>query len=356
MVDPSAAPLVSVVMPVYKVEAYVGRAIESVLGQTLWDWELFCVDDGSPDRSGAICEEYAARDPRITVLHRANGGAPSARNAAMEIARGRYFFFMDSDDRADPDMLESMVGLAEENRADLVIAGFFIETHSGGGRPFVQVQSAGPVDCSSHGAFRQNAHRLLDRNLLYPPWNKLFRASYLRERGIRFPDTFWDDFPFNLAVIRDVERVVATPKAWYRFQRQRAESETAKYRPGMFERREEENRWLLDLYARWGTMSPEARETIARRHVERLVGCLENEASPACPRSPREKRARIRKMLAVPSARESFRHARPRSLHMRLLLLPVRMRWTWGCYLEGTLLSFVRRRFGRLFARLKASR
>ena len=349
-------PLVSVIMPVYRVEAYVERAVESVRAQTLRDWELFCVDDGSPDRSGEICDRLAAADPRIRVLHQANGGAPKARNAAMELARGRYFFFMDSDDWAEPGMLEGLVALAETRRADLVVAGFYIETHAAGGRSFVQVQSAQVPPFGTRDDFRAAAHLLLDRNLLYPPWNKLYRASFLRERGIRFPETFWDDFPFNLAVIRDVERVAATPAAWYRFQRQRAESETAKYRPGMFERREEENRWLLDLYAHWGSMPPDARETIARRHVERLVGCLENEASPSCPGTPREKRARIRAMLGTPAAAESFRHARPRSLHMRLLLLPVRRRWTWACYLEGRLLSFARRRLVRLFARLKASR
>lgn len=71
---------VSVIMPVYGVEAYVGKAIESIQKQTYKNWEFFCVDDGTKDRSGEICDEYAAKDPRIKVIHKENGGAPSARN------------------------------------------------------------------------------------------------------------------------------------------------------------------------------------------------------------------------------------------------------------------------------------
>ena len=77
---------VSVIMPVYNVENYVGRAIESIQNQTLTDWEFFAVDDGTPDNSGKICDEYAAKDPRIKVIHKENGGAPSARNVAIDKA------------------------------------------------------------------------------------------------------------------------------------------------------------------------------------------------------------------------------------------------------------------------------
>ena len=79
---------VSVIMPVYKVEKFVGKAIESMLSQTLSDFEFLIVDDGTPDNSGKICDEYAQKDSRIRVFHRENGGAPSARNMAMEEARG----------------------------------------------------------------------------------------------------------------------------------------------------------------------------------------------------------------------------------------------------------------------------
>ena len=114
---------VSVIMPVYGVEKFVGKAIESIQAQTLKDFEFLIVDDGTKDHSGTICDEYAAKDPRLTVIHKENGGAPSARNAAMDIAKGKYYYFMDSDDWAEPTMLEDMVALAEKTDAQLVVTG-----------------------------------------------------------------------------------------------------------------------------------------------------------------------------------------------------------------------------------------
>ena len=108
---------VSIIMPVYKVENYVAKAIESIQNQTLTDFEFLIVDDGTPDRSGEICDQYAERDPRITVIHKENSGAPSARNIAIDMAKGKYLYFLDSDDWAEPMMLEELYNLAEINYA-----------------------------------------------------------------------------------------------------------------------------------------------------------------------------------------------------------------------------------------------
>ena len=89
-------PLISVIIPVYKVENCLSRCIESVLAQTYTNLEIILVDDGSPDRSGEICEEYAKKDNRIRVIHKANGGQSSARNAALKLVRGKYIGFIES--------------------------------------------------------------------------------------------------------------------------------------------------------------------------------------------------------------------------------------------------------------------
>ena len=89
---------ISIIMPVYKVGEYVGKAIESILAQTFTEFEFLIVDDGTPDRSGEICDQYAKKDQRIQVIHKENGGAPSARNTAIDIAQGKYVYFLDSDD------------------------------------------------------------------------------------------------------------------------------------------------------------------------------------------------------------------------------------------------------------------
>ena len=198
---------VSVIMPVYGVEDYVGGAIESIQAQTLTDWELFCVDDGSKDRSGEVCDSYAAKDPRIHVIHKENGGAPSARNVAIDKAEGKYLYFCDADDWAEKTMLEDMVSIAEENGSQLVVAGFYIDTYYSDTEKFTQCQEVPSRVFATQREFREHAHELFDQNLLYTPWNKLFLASYIKDNKLYFPQTFWDDFPFNLSVVRDLRLV-----------------------------------------------------------------------------------------------------------------------------------------------------
>ena len=115
--------LISVIVPVYKVERYLARCVDSILNQTYGNLEVILVDDGSPDNSGAICDDYARKEPRIRVIHKENGGLSSARNAGIEIARGEYFGFVDSDDWIEPDTYETMLGLATKYDAKMVCAG-----------------------------------------------------------------------------------------------------------------------------------------------------------------------------------------------------------------------------------------
>ena len=347
---------VSVIMPVYKVERYVARAIESVLAQSFTDFEFLIVDDGSPDRSGEICDEYAQKDPRIRVIHKENGGAPSARNAAMDQAAGEYVYFMDSDDWVEPDMLRDMVELARANEAQLVVTGFYIDTFYNDSDYVTETLSHPDRVYADREEFRREAYRLFDRNLLYTPWNKLYRAEYLNERGIRFPNTFWDDFPFVLRVVRDIDRVAVSSKAYYHFIRARAESETARYRDNMYEKREEEHGWLLELYDHWGGMTPEADEMIQRRYIERLLGCVENLTNAACTLTRREKCRRIKEMISTDRARYAARVARPRTALTRTALLPVKWRWARLCYLEGRYISRVKAGNVKRFATLKSKR
>ena len=117
-------PLVSVIVPCYKVEQYLPNCIDSVVNQSYDNWELILVDDGSPDKCGDICDGYAADDSRIKVLHKQNGGLSSARNAGMKVMTGEYVTFLDSDDFLHTGALKLLVGYALEKDADIVQCGF----------------------------------------------------------------------------------------------------------------------------------------------------------------------------------------------------------------------------------------
>ena len=112
---------ISIIVPVYHTAKYLHRCIESVLAQTFTDWEMLLIDDGSTDDSAIICDEYAAKDERIRVFHKENGGVSSARNLGLDHAQGEWITFIDADDWVEPEMLAKMLAKAEESDADVVI-------------------------------------------------------------------------------------------------------------------------------------------------------------------------------------------------------------------------------------------
>lgn len=348
---------ISIIMPVYKVEQYVGKAIESIQAQTLKEFEFLIVDDGSPDNSGKICDEYAERDSRIHVIHKENGGAPSARNTAIDIAKGKYMYFMDSDDWAEPTMLEDMYNLAEQNKSQLVIAGFYIDTYYSKSE-YITNDFVTEEDMVFNEAadFRKNAYKIFDKNLLYSPWNKLFLTSYLLDNNLRFPETFWDDFPFVLSVIRDIERVTVTTKQYYHFIRARAESETAAYRPNMYEKREEEHEWMLDIYRHWKVKDKDSKEMVARRYIERFIGCIENVTNSNCTLKFSEKYHQVKEMLSTHNVRWSLKFAQPRSRLMKIMLIPIKMNSAFLTLVECKVISIVKAKNVKMFATLKARR
>lgn len=116
---------ISIIVPVYNVEQYLKKCVDSILAQTFTDYELILVDDGSPDRSGAICDQYAKQDPRVHVIHKPNGGLSDARNAGIDVAQAPYLAFIDSDDYIAPEMFAMLYADITKEQADLAICGIY---------------------------------------------------------------------------------------------------------------------------------------------------------------------------------------------------------------------------------------
>lgn len=129
----SEGSLITVLVPAYKVEKYLPCCLESLINQTYKNLEIILIDDGSPDKSPEICDNYAARDGRIYVIHKQNGGSAAARNAGLDKASGAYIIFVDSDDFVHPEMLADLYRVVSRERADMAMCGFLCvgENHNG---------------------------------------------------------------------------------------------------------------------------------------------------------------------------------------------------------------------------------
>ena len=169
---------ISIIVPVYNVEKYLSRCIESILSQSFTDFELLLIDDGSRDSSGAICDEYASKDARIRVFHKENGGVSSARNLGLDNARGEYVVFIDADDIVKEQYLEHLM----YSDADLVVAG----VKSFGIREKQYVPFEGTIISMKDFLRLWNASTM---NYLYCfPIAKRFRLSIIRNHGVRFDE------------------------------------------------------------------------------------------------------------------------------------------------------------------------
>jgi len=170
-------PKVSIIVPVYKAEKYLNRCIDSILAQTFTDWELLLIDDGSPDRSGDICDEYAKKDTRIRVFHKKNGGVSSARNLGLDNVQGEYVTFVDSDDW----LLENTLTLCSSNFGKYEIVRFsmvYIESLVGDNDRKLVLPSS-----ESKNAIMQ---RILERNSLLGVCGGLYKADLFNNPSIRF--------------------------------------------------------------------------------------------------------------------------------------------------------------------------
>jgi glycosyltransferase involved in cell wall biosynthesis len=219
-------PQLSIVVPVYRVEPYLAKCIDSILAQTLSDFELILVDDGSPDRCGAICDEYAAKDPRIQVIHKANGGLSSARNAGIDIARGKYLGFVDSDDWIEPIMYATLMADLERYQADVACCS---TTMWGLGQtdPLLQPTDPArdePIELWDH----ETALRMLITERTNSAWSKLYRSDCFKE--IRFPEgRINEDFPTLLRIFSKSNRVSFNSRRLYNYYRREASITTSSF-------------------------------------------------------------------------------------------------------------------------------
>ena len=202
-------PLLSIIVPVYRVEAYLDRCVESIIAQTLDDWELILVDDGSPDRCPAMCDAWAQRDPHIRTIHKPNGGLSSARNAGLDTARGEYITFVDSDDALAPDTLRPNLDyLLSHPETDLVQYPTLWQAGSQAERS----DAAEPCLLQGREAIFNAWYD--NHPLNNSAWNKIYRARLLAD--LRYPEgRLYEDKFFMFSLLPRLQQVRLSDRGLY---------------------------------------------------------------------------------------------------------------------------------------------
>ena len=203
-------PKISIIVPVYKVEPYLRRCLESIVNQTYRNLEIIVVDDGSPDHCGAICDEYAAKDERVKAVHKANAGAASARNTGLDMASGDYIGWVDSDDWIEPQMFEVMLSGIMIYDADVAICG----REESFPNQLLQIGWKKTELLNREQAIGLLIEDDLVRSYL---WDKLWKRELFRE--IRIPQIkVYEDLAIMYPLFVKAERVVCLPDILYHYE------------------------------------------------------------------------------------------------------------------------------------------
>lgn len=201
--------MISVVLPIYNVEKFLNKSIESMLNQTYKDFELLLVDDGSPDNCHAICDEWEKKEQKIRVFHKQNGGVSTARNCGIENAKGEYILFPDPDDWVEPEYLEKLLENKEKYNADISICG-----HYHGNR--VNNPKAELTEMDTDEALEQ---LMMPDSFCGFAWNKLYNMDIIKKNNLRFDVELGmvQDLHFNVRYFQYCKKVVYDPSPVYHY-------------------------------------------------------------------------------------------------------------------------------------------
>ncbi len=213
--------LISIIVPIYNVEKYIMKCVESILGQTYRNLQIILVDDGSTDKSGEICDRYALLDSRIEVIHQKNGGLVKARKAGLEMAVGDYTGFVDGDDYIEATFYEHLLEVMEASAADFVHMGFVYEKN-GSGLLYTLPSKIIITDSDDRiGLIKKHVIAIgLGEDIWYPSiWAKLFRTSFIRDCYFCVPDnqSYGEDLLTFCRCILESKKFILEPGAEYHY-------------------------------------------------------------------------------------------------------------------------------------------
>ncbi|WP_432629603.1 glycosyltransferase family 2 protein [Brotaphodocola sp.] len=208
---------VSVIVPVYNVEKYLKECVDSILGQSWQNYEMILVDDGSTDSSGKICDDYALKNKKIKVVHKKNGGLSSARNSGIDIAKGNYIAFVDSDDVLHTDYLKVMIELIKKESADLVACDFVKGMNCCWEK---NIEQQLDIRCGDDVLDQMNNNDVI----VTVAWNKLYDKKFFQDYQLRYPEgKIHEDMFLTPQILHLAKKMVITNQKLY-FYRQRENS------------------------------------------------------------------------------------------------------------------------------------
>lgn len=292
-------PLFSIVMPAYNCQNTVGDTIKSVLSQSVSDFELIVVNDGSTDGTEQVLKQHQQNDERVKFMTIPNGGPGNARNKGIEVAGGKYLLFIDSDDIMRNDTLETYAEHIEEDEWDLIISSYNMKILDGEEVVDTRAVEAPNELLETHEDFLEQVYPLMNKQLMYVVWNKLYKLSIVKEQGIQFPPyKSCEDRLFNIRYFNHVQTCKVVDDILYNYSFDGRNSLTNKYFDNKFDT-------FVEFYRELLALTEKNRKGSSALFLKGVMSCIIPLHSESCPLSYREKLKYIKRILQFPDVNQA---------------------------------------------------
>lgn len=304
-------PLVTVGIAAYNIEKFLVRGMQSVFGQTYKNIEIILVDDGSTDGTAKICDKISQIDSRVRVFHKENGGLGSARNVAIDNARGDFLYFFDVDDSIEPNLIEDNVHMAQEKKADLIIFGYYAR--------YSNEQTEEAITLNEHEIHtNEKLKEVYAKELLWLKhgngfaWNKFYRRSFIEQYKFRFGNQrIQQDEPFNMQLYLHLDNVYICPKAYYHYVLYVNSNAGSRYLPDKADIITDIYHRFMDFYYSWNLNDERVLNYIQQRFITGIFGVVTwNFYHKDCHMSKKEKTEIISSILDDQDVKSVLKHTR----------------------------------------------
>lgn len=349
-------PQVSIIVPVYNVENYIERCLNSLVNQTFKDIEVITINDGSTDKSLELINKYAKEDIRVSVIDLGDEGVSYCRNLGIEKANGKYIMFVDSDDWIDSNMIEAMYKKAEENNLDLVMCSYIREfkDHSKEKRFNLPEEIIYKEDKVKNELLRKLVGPVKEElsnpemlDALGTVWGKLYRADILKENKLKFVDLSEigsaEDTLFNIFTFNYLKKVMFLNKPMYHYWRDNPKSVTSQYNPKLKEQRKVFFKYISD-FIKENNFEQVFEEALNNRICTSVLGLGLIECSKNNKVSGINKIKNIKKIINEEYVRNAYKNLELKyfSIHWRIFYFFIKNKMSFCSYLMLSTIEFLR--------------
>ena len=352
-------PFISVVMPVYNVEKHLEKAVSSVLQQKMQDFEIILVDDCSPDRCPELCEELSRKYSQISVIHHEeNRGLSEARNSGLAVARGKYIWFMDSDDYVEDGLFEKVFDSVAVNPAEVVVFGLTEDYYTVQDELHHSLQIKEDAHCfCDRDELRRYVIKLEQKTLYGYAWNKFYNLDYLKQIQLKYEKiTLIEDILFNVKYFMDIDTMNVLDYCGYHYNKRMDNSLTSKFFPEYYKLHRKRIDLIYHQYQYWNLCTDEIKGILAALYTRYIFSAIQRNCDKRANMTHKGRRIWIKRLYKDQLVEELIPYGKTDAILLKVMLAILKRKQVTGALVLGRIIFLCKTRLPMIFSIVKQKR